>query len=543
MSKQPSVVSLKRAITSAILFVGIMTLALSVGLTTWSHNKQLTKESERFITAIGDILAYGSAPLVDLHLPRGLEEFLSTLKGVSDVSNIHIYKRNEITNELEFFSGYERHDILPIPDQISILGDITRPRFTEDYVEYAVPIVQEASNQELGFIYLRLDLASYNQNLSKQAKYNALIAFVVSLLAYVLAQYLRYRILAPIKYFASDIERATHKSGFDYTLKPIQFQELQVVRDAVNELLTKINKQLVQTNAAEHEIKELNQNLESKVVHRTKALRDSNQELLDALEQVHQYQSQVIESEKMASLGQMVAGVAHEVNTPIGLGVTASTMLADKIENVQQSLEDKKLTATQLQKFLSESKENTQIIYRNLTRAADLISSFKQVAVDQTAGSIRNINVNEYLHEIITSMQPTLKRYRHEIEIKCDPDIFIKTKPGPINQIVINLVMNSIIHAFKGMEQGKITITATLTNHRCYLDYDDDGCGIEEKIKNKVFDPFVTTNRGDGGSGLGLHLVYNLVTQALKGKISVQSELGHGAKFNIEFPSELEERL
>jgi signal transduction histidine kinase len=242
----------------------------------------------------------------------------------------------------------------------------------------------------------------------------------------------------------------------------------------------------------------------------------------------------------MASLGQMVAGVAHEVNTPIGLGVTASTMLSDRIDEISSKLDDKTLSAGQLTAFLTESKENTQIIYLNLTRAADLISSFKQVAVDQTAGVIREINLHSYLDEIITSMQPTLKKYRHIITVDCDDRISITTKPGPLNQIIINLIMNSILHGFKSMEQGDISITAEESNGNCIIVFRDNGCGIEQKIKQKGFDPFVTTSRGDGGSGLGLHLVYNLVTQALQGSISVESQLTEGAIFTIEFPSKLQ---
>ena len=211
------------------------------------------------------------------------------------------------------------------------------------------------------------------------------------------------------------------------------------------------------------------------------------------------------------------------------------------IDDIKSKLDDKTLSAAQLTSFLSDSRENTQIIYRNLTRAADLISSFKQVAVDQTAGVIREIKLHEYLDEIINSMQPTLKKYRHIVTINCDESITIKTKPGPLNQIIINLIMNSITHGFKAMEQGQITINATLNEDKCIVNFIDNGCGIEEKIKQKVFDPFVTTSRGEGGSGLGLHLVYNLVTQALKGNISVVSELKSGAQFTIEFPAYLQE--
>ena len=543
MARKNAVVSLSTTVSSAILIVGLLTLTLSMGLTSWVHSKEIKQESTRLIHALADVLAFNAVAPITFDQRKGLQRFLTTIKSIEDVETIHIYKRDEATNNLTYFTSFDREDSLPLPEQSERLNNLASPVFQNDYVEYAVPVIDNTSNEELGYVYLRLNLDKYQESINTQIKYTSAIAILVSVLAVLLAFALRGRILKPIDNFVDDIEKATKRKDFDYQLEPTEFREVQIVADAVNELLSKINRQIIRYSAAEAEIKEFNQNLEEKVILRTQALRDSNQELLDALEQVHQYQSQVIQSEKMASLGQMVAGVAHEVNTPIGLGVTASTMLSDKIDDIAHQLEKQTLTAPQLTKFLQESKENTQIIYRNLTRAADLISSFKQVAVDQTAGSVRKINIKEYIHEVITSMQPTLKKYRHQIEVECEDETYVTTKPGPINQIIINMIMNAIIHAFKSMEQGTITIKASVKNSTCYLQIKDNGCGIEEKVKQKVFDPFVTTNRGDGGSGLGLHLVYNLVTQALNGKISVHSEVGKGAQFNIEFPSNLEERL
>ncbi|QTH63528.1 HAMP domain-containing histidine kinase [Psychrosphaera ytuae] len=541
MSRRHKSISLSTSITSAIVFVGLLTLLLSVALTSYANKHELKKESARFIVAIGDILSFNSVTPIIFEQRKGLNNFLATIENINDVSTIHIYKKSELTNNLEFFTSYDREPDKPISPQIDRLSQLKRPLFTNDYVEYALPVIEESTNQEIGYVYLRLSLQHLKENQAEWFKFYGMAAFVIALIAIALAQILKSRILSPVHRFVKDIEYATSRKRFEYQLESTSFNELQVISEAVNKLLLKIHRQLERSKEAETEITELNQNLEEKVIKRTKALRDSNQELLDALEQVHQYQSQVIQSEKMASLGQMVAGVAHEVNTPIGLGVTASTMLSDRIDTVLQQLEEQTLTATQLGKFLNESKENTQIIYRNLTRAADLISSFKQVAVDQTAGQVREINIYQYLNEIITSMQPTLKKYRHHIEIDCAPTYTIKTRPGPINQIIMNLVMNSLIHGFKSLEEGTITIKASVSGGRCYIQYRDNGAGIEEKVKQKIFDPFVTTNRGDGGSGLGMHLVYNLVTQALKGKISVHSEIGEGAQFNIDFPALLED--
>src|SRR5690606_20757972 len=273
--------------------------------------------------------------------------------------------------------------------------------------------------------------------------------------------------------------------------------------------------------------------LEQKIEQRTDALKTSNQELLNTLATLHQYQNQIVETEKMASLGQMVAGVAHEVNTPIGLGVTASTLLQDKLADIQRAFDEKKLTSSQLAKFLSESKENLGIIYRNMERAASLISSFKRVAVDQSNENRRQFNMLQLINEVLLSLRPNLKKTQHQININCPEELELDSKPGPINQILINLIMNSLIHAFEHIEQGEIQINVSVENNNCKLVYVDNGAGVPESIKKRIFAPFVTTKRGEGGSGLGLHLVYNLVTQALNGKIPLESSLGQGIQIQI----------
>jgi signal transduction histidine kinase len=266
------------------------------------------------------------------------------------------------------------------------------------------------------------------------------------------------------------------------------------------------------------------------------ALKASNQELLNTLATLHQYQKQIVETEKMASLGQMVAGVAHEVNTPIGLGVTASTLLQDKLTDIQRAFTDKKLTSSQLERFLNESKENLGIVYRNLERAANLISSFKQVAVDQSNDSQRRFNMAQLINEVLLSLGPKLKKNQHRVLVDCPPELIIDSNPGPINQILINLIINSLIHAFDNNQHGEMQIIVIIDGSRCQLTYRDNGSGVPEAIKKRIFDPFVTTKRGAGGSGLGMHLVYNLVTQALNGTIVFNSSLGEGVEILIDFP-------
>jgi len=536
VAKFKSNVSLKASITTALVSISLLSLLFSILSTTLYSNDKNSADATRFIKTIANIISFNAQLPLAFNQRNGLNDFLTTLQKIDEVSNIHVYRVNEETKILEYFVSFNQKGVPPISPQFDKIKQLSNAVFTDNIVEYGLPVLDPSTSKHIGFVYLRMQLASYNDNFLSLATYNIAVGILISFIAFFTSLILRRRILSPINTFIKDIKDLSYNKNFNTQVSSPQLTEMVPLANSVNAMLTRIYKQINKYTDAEKEITELNQNLEEKVVMRTQALRDSNQELLDALEQVHQYQSQVIQSEKMASLGQMVAGVAHEVNTPIGLGVTASTMMSDRIDDMKSELESKTLSAKKLGKFLDESKENTQIIYRNLSRAADLISSFKQVAVDQTADTIRHVKFNEFLHEIVMSLHPTLKKSKHQVIINCDESLEADTKPGPINQIIINLIMNAIIHGFEKMEAGVINISVTLTRNQCQIKLTDNGKGIEEKIKQKIFDPFVTTKRGEGGSGLGMHLVYNLVTQALNGSIEVESELGHGANFTIQFP-------
>jgi len=185
---------------------------------------------------------------------------------------------------------------------------------------------------------------------------------------------------------------------------------------------------------------------------------------------------------------------------------------------------------------LENANECVTITFNNLGRAADLVKSFKQVAVDQSSDSVRTILVADYFHEILMSLRPQLKKTAHKVELQCDPHFEISCHAGALSQILTNFIMNSIIHGFENIDQGLITISITKRDQRIFLTYSDNGVGMEADALSRIFDPFYTTRRGTGGSGLGAHVVYNLVTQALNGNIVTHSEPGKGLTFEIDFP-------
>ena len=273
----------------------------------------------------------------------------------------------------------------------------------------------------------------------------------------------------------------------------------------------------------------LYKNLEKKVAERT-------QELSKALEHLKTTQAQLVESEKMASLGGLVAGVAHEINTPIGIGVTAATTLANQTKKTVTAYDNKQLKGSALKAYFDTAFQGSQLISNNLERAAKLIQSFKQVAVDQSRLEKRSFALKQYIQETLINLKPHLKKKQHQVIVNEDERIEINSYPGAFSQIITNLVMNSLNHAYSKGEAGHLIFELKLESEHLIVKYSDDGCGIPSAHLKKLFEPFFTTARAKGGTGLGLHIVYNIVTQKLHGTISVESEVGVGSTFIIKLP-------
>lgn len=265
-------------------------------------------------------------------------------------------------------------------------------------------------------------------------------------------------------------------------------------------------------------------------------LRKRNDELAGSMETLKAAQNQLIESERMASLGGLVAGIAHDVNTPLGVGVTAASFLQERIKTLEDAFEDKSITQSQMSNFIDEATQTSQLLMNNLNRASELIASFKQVAVDQTSEAERTINLARYLNEIIQSLKPSFKHAHHEINVDCDAKLDVLCAPGAIAQIVTNLVMNSVMHGFEHKVNGKININVKTDKDMIEMVYTDDGVGLLPVHLESLFDAFFTTKRAKGGSGLGTHIVYNLVTQTLNGQIHADSKPGEGLRYIIRFP-------
>jgi len=285
----------------------------------------------------------------------------------------------------------------------------------------------------------------------------------------------------------------------------------------------------------EQEMIELNDQLEDKVNKRTEALTDSNQKMTQTLEQLKQTQQTLVESEKMASLGGLVAGVAHEINTPVGISVTAASFLQDELSQLNEKLTTNKLSKGYLEGVIERMDESGRLLSNNLSRAADLISSFKQVAVDQSNEACYSFKLKENVTQVVTSLKHKLKQVDCKVFIDCPEDLSIYSFPGSFTQIYSNLIINSILHGFENWDgKHEIYINFELKDDLLQIDYKDTGKGIPDEIAKRIFDPFVTSKRGSGGSGLGTHIIYNIVKQLFKGDIQyVSAETGSHFKIVI----------
>lgn len=526
--------SIKSALIWVIMLTCSLTLCLAMMVSTLQDVKLQRSKLVSQLQGYASIIAFNARDSIQKDDADIEDNRLNSFKAVTMLHNVHIYKLLPDSNELSFFASYNRDGIGPFPVQFGRIEQFAKPYISDNHIE----LIREVKQDEkiIGYVYVRANQDELSSYIQTRILLDIFIALIALASAYFISSRLQQRFTTPIETLLTLVQKVAKEKDYRIRAPIAPIKEYNMLSRAFNTMLDRIEQQISKLQQAEQENRRLTLSLEQKIEQRTDALKTSNQELLNTLATLHQYQNQIVETEKMASLGQMVAGVAHEVNTPIGLGVTASTLMQDKLTDIQKAFDEKKLTSSQLAKFLSESKENLGIIYRNMERAASLISSFKRVAVDQSNDNRRQFNMLQLINEVLLSLRPNLKKTQHQLVVNCAAELELDSKPGPINQILINLIMNSLIHAFEHTEQGTMTIDVTVKDNNCILQYSDNGTGVPENIKKRIFDPFVTTKRGEGGSGLGLHLVYNLVTQALNGKILLESTLGQGISIKIEFP-------
>jgi signal transduction histidine kinase len=296
--------------------------------------------------------------------------------------------------------------------------------------------------------------------------------------------------------------------------------------------LSKLNNELATT---QRELSKKNAQLEQQ----KKELKLLNQELSTTIDELQRTRDELIQSEKMASLGRLVSGFAHEINTPMGIAVTAASAINDGGQRLNKMLSEDEVSEDELMETIDKIIEAGKLTFSNVRRAADLVSSFKRTSIDQTQETKRLFALSEVIQDIIMSLENKFRKTSITIEHHCSSKINIYGYPGVLGQILNNLMLNSLMHGFDdGALSGQITINAQSENNRVDIDYVDNGKGMEANTIEKMFEPFYTTRRAKGGTGLGMYICYNLITTRLKGTITCESLLGERTVFHISFPIE-----
>jgi len=385
------------------------------------------------------------------------------------------------------------------------------------------------SKNEVGYIQYGLATSALMAAMERSQLNSLILTTTVILICFVALSFFALNITRQL----STLTEATQKiAGGNYELKIPEKGE-----DELSDLAHNFNLMSAAIEIKIREISALNHELELRVEQRTEDLSQAKLRLEDNIRVLKETQESLVKSEKLASLGAIVAGVAHEINTPIGNALVTASTIREIVNEFSVQALNGKLTQSALSNFLKLCREGSSLVESSLVRAAELVQSFKQVAVDQSSERRRIFNLSAVMKETILTLNHTFKNTPYRLDISVDEKIDLDSFPGALSQVITNLINNALIHGFEHREFGQIVISAEPTgNDRIKIHFSDDGNGIDEVNIKQIFDPFFTTKFGQGGSGLGLNVVDNIVHRILGGSINVVSVPGKGTVFTIEIP-------
>lgn len=326
---------------------------------------------------------------------------------------------------------------------------------------------------------------------------------------------------------------------YQFSLEHFPYEELNLLKDSFTSMASTLYKRELDLKENEKKIIEINQSLEKKVEERTLDLEESNKNLSESLSQLKELQSQLVETEKLAALGELITGVAHELNTPIGVSITTVSYLELKRNELENSINSNKLKKSDLLKFLSINNSSLKTLNTNLKKSSDLIELFKQLSTKPDLSDRKNFNLLSELEIIKSTFERQLSENVIEINIECDRSIDLQSYKNSFDQVMIHLLQNVIAHAFEppfSKPKKRIDILVKSKNKNIEILISDNGIGIPSNILERVLNPFFTTARGRGFNGLGLNIVYNIISTNLAGKLNISSKVLSGTIINIIIP-------
>ncbi|WP_269619810.1 ATP-binding protein [Zhongshania sp. BJYM1] len=471
------------------------------------------------LSAVAEVFSLNTTAALSFNDATAASEMLSSLQAKHEVLQACLYKHDGTGQHL--FSRYARDNgsALRCPDTPP-----SKNTYSYNYLEVVNPVI--LGNERIGSIYIARGLSDLWASTRVESTVVGIMVLASIAMASILSLFLQRFLSNPIVALLGTIKKVSTAGDYSHRATPTG-------NDEIGELIVNFNNMLSQIESKDIALEAARAELELRIEQSNKV----NFELERALKRLKETQEQLVNNEKMASLGGLVAGVAHEINTPVGIGVTAASTLREDTKSAFKLYDEGELTNSSLRRYFGICMQATEIILGNLQRAADLIHSFKQVAVDQSSSEYRVYELKKYIDETFLSLKPKLRSTNLNVEINCDPSLTINSVPGAMSQIITNLVMNSVHHAYEEGQKGCLRIVVESLPENILIHYSDDGKGMPPEVVAKVFDPFFTTRRGAGGSGLGMHIVYNLVTQQLKGTVKIRSILGQGSSVHIVIPT------
>jgi len=510
----------------SILIFSLISFATFVLIGQYNRNSQeLLNESRLQSQLIAD---YSVTPLLFSDI-AGAQEILKKVENIPNVNSATIYDDSG-----NIFASYARSDY-----HKNYSKNIKKFVSSSEQVDKELIIISPVSHndQVYGAVVFHVDSTQVPKAIWSYAFVLLLGMLVIVIFSLLMIFRLQNYITLPIINLAKTAQEISLSEDYTTRAQKMYSDEVGHLYDDFNSMLEKIEQRGREREEAETishtyqaHLERLTNELEERVKGRTVELQES-------LDRLQNTQSQLVESEKMSALGGLVAGVAHEVNTPLGISITAASIFKNEIKTVKDLLEENKLSKSALDHFIETISEADEILIKNLDRAALLVRNFKKISVDQSSEEVRDFELNEYLLEVISTFKNELKH--RPVELKLDFDnqkIPMHSYPGAISQIVVNMLQNALLHGFEHDQEGVITLTTQHKDESVLIIFSDTGKGVDPDIADKIFEPFITTKRNKGGTGLGLNITYNLINQHLKGSIILDTDNNVGARFIMEIP-------
>jgi len=459
----------------------------------------------------------------------GATDILTKLSSIPNINAAVIYDENG-----KLFASYRNLINKKVFDNV-ITNFIASDKQVNEEILISTPIIHKG--KKYGVVLFYISTVEIDQNFIETATILFASMIIVIMLSLLIIYRVQRYITLPIINLAQIAKEISISDDYTIRAKKMYSDEVGHLYDDFNYMLDKIEQRGRERDEAETISQTYQAHLERLTNELEERVKDRTVELQKSLDSLQETQSQLIESEKMSSLGNLVAGVAHEVNTPLGISITAASIFANELKSIKALLEENKLSKSALDHFLETITEADDILIKNLNRAALLVKNFKKISVDQSSEEIRDFELNNYLREVVSTFKNELKHRPVTLKVQLQKEnIYMHSYPGAIAQLIVNLLQNTLLHAFDDEQKGQIILKTYQEGNKAIIRFSDDGNGVQESVIDKIFEPFVTTKRNKGGTGLGLNITYNLVTQHLKGNIRLDKTHTPGACFIIEIP-------